>query len=141
MKRKLLFALLLTPALAHSTCYTLLDAKGDLIYSSTTPPFDLSGPPDSPAYAAAKAKGQRLVIQNACYRQSTNSPVEIVQRLGNQYEKGVAAQVLKMQEADRQQAEREQFVEDADRELFRHAQIGVKKLKFQNDVEEKMWGR
>jgi len=56
------------PAQAEN-CYTLKNARGETVYNSEKPPFDLSYPPFSKEYDAARARGEVLMIASDtdCY--------------------------------------------------------------------------
>lgn len=66
----LAFALLAAacPASAER-CHVLKSARGETLYSSEIPPFDLSYPPYSRAYEASRSRGEHLIItaDNGCF--------------------------------------------------------------------------
>ena len=80
--KKLLLTLLLMPELVHGTCYTLTNPQGQVLYNSTQPPFELSGPPHSAAYAASKKQGQKLKISPHCHTTEISNE-QIAQQLSN----------------------------------------------------------
>lgn len=66
-----LAVLLATGLPAHADdCYILKNAKGETVYNSETPPFDLSYPPPSQGAALSRARGEHLIIVpgDECYR-------------------------------------------------------------------------
>jgi hypothetical protein len=76
MAIKLFHLALLMPSLlaaglpAHAeNCYILRSARGETLYNSEKPPFDLSYPPFSKEYDAARARGEVLMIlsDTDCY--------------------------------------------------------------------------
>lgn len=54
---------LITTHPAHAVeCYVLKSADGRTLFNKSRPPFDLSYPPFSPEYQAARARGEHLII-------------------------------------------------------------------------------
>lgn len=137
--KKLLLVTLLIPTITNATCYYLYDKNNNLVYSNQSPPFDLSGPPDSPAYAQAKAKGMRLQIMQTCTLTEGQSNAEIASNLDRAYAAKLRGMMAADQEKEYQLQRRRTFAREADEELLRHAEISVKKLRAQNNLEEKMW--
>lgn len=137
--KKLLLATLLIPTIANATCYNLFDKNNNLVYSNSSPPFDLSGPPDSPAYAQAKAKGIRLQITPTCTLTEDQSNAEIASNLNRAYTARLERMRAAEKEKEYQLERRRTFVREANEELLRRGEINVKKLRAQNDLEEKMW--
>ena len=54
--------ILTSPTLTAQTCYQLYNKDEKLIWANSKPPFDLSAPPLSAEYQAARVRGERLLI-------------------------------------------------------------------------------
>lgn len=134
MKRIISLALLL-PLTTHATCYMVFNKNGDLVYQATTAPFDLSSPPDSPDYIAAKAKGYRVQISPDCVIKRRATNIEIANDLAHQNNLDIAAELRRQVHEDYERKRRANFIKDTDEELLRRGEIAVKQLRQMNDLD------
>ena len=134
MKRIISLALLL-PLTTHATCYMVFNKNGDLVYQATTAPFDLSSPPDSPDYSAAKAKGYRVQISPDCVIKRRATNIEIANDLAHQNNLDIAAELRRQVHEDYERKRRANFIKDTDEELLRRGEIAVKQLRQMNDLD------
>ena len=54
-----------TTALAASTCYTVFDRQGEVVYRAFSPPFEGASDFESPGRQAMRARGEHLVFFQA----------------------------------------------------------------------------
>lgn len=133
--KKMLLALLLIPELAHGTCYTLTNSQGQILYNNTQPPFDLSGPPDSAAYAASKKQGQKLKISPHCHTTEISNE-QIAQKLSDRDQIRITT-IVNQQIKEQEYIERQiQFNREAKHQLLRSGEQSAKWLRRYNDLND-----
>lgn len=130
-----LFGLLPTLALS-GPCYTVTNQQNQVVFMSDTPPFDLSGPPDSPEYATAKAKGYKLRISPVCPSIDNPTNADIMHDLATTSNHRITATIYRQQQKDEYLRRQQKFLADAQHELLRAGEHSVNHLRHLNDLED-----
>lgn len=145
-KKTVMIALLTCMTNAHSTCYILRDHNGQVLYSDTRPPFDLSTPPESAALIAAKKAGQRLQIlpdecpSNFNVNGQMNRYVESMSELRPKPPPDAAATMaIRMFNQDREKEAIHNEIKAFDREIGRYRRGVLGDVKRYNDKHEYLY--
>lgn len=133
--KQIINLVLILPLTVNATCYTVVDNKGTVLYQATKAPFDLSGPPDSAEYVAAKKKGLRIQISPDCPVKQHQTNIEIANDLAQRHNTAIAAELRRQAHEEYEINRREVFIKEADEELLRRGEIAVKQLRQLNDLD------